>query len=325
MSQLAYKFKGAGHEEPERKRKYTSDIRLQEAFSKYLDNVIVDGVGERYILALKLTRNIKASVEEVDALLVGYQGHRNFEQAGFFASAIFNSIPDKKIVFDVKLEELVDGLCYELPKGKTFVNKANVGTIGFHSEGMIINEGEASEIALPKGPSINYGTIDFIEVGPDVKGPAINYGNVSRIGSTTEPFSNASLLNYGRIELFGDDYSSLIINMGTAEHMAKGAQKSSVAINYGKTGENFGSGAHGIVLAAKNPDSFGAKVNARLAWTQEDINEVKPLKKYLEELREKLEPGRKDHNQALAVLEKYTCTNVRKDIEKIVRGAGYEI
>jgi len=329
MSKLAYKFKGSGFDAPEEKRKYKQNRELADTFKKWLEISGRDSENywHNYKLAIKMTKNLEISVTSLHALLVAHQDHKYFEHAGIFASAVYNQVPDKEIIYDLELDLTNIGLY--LSKDKTIINTGIAGGVfGHMSEGTVINKGKAGDSlgADATGLVVNMGHAGAF-MGSGASAPIINYGAVSEMRDNNLPDQRGTgpVINYGHAEILGIDFNTLILNFGTALKMAQDCDDKCVAINYGKAGSDFGSYSNGIMLAVKDPESFGAKVNARLSWCAEDIKLTRPLNKYLKALKEKFEPGRKDYHAVLEALKEYPLEKITKDIEKIVREAGYEI
>lgn len=204
MSQLAYKFKGAGHDEPERKREYVEpDSRLSEAFEKWAATLVFNHEKD-YERAVELLEGIDATVEEAHSLLIKYQDHKEIRQSGMFISAIYNKVPEKVIIYD--LDVPVDFLAFKL-NAKTFINngttKNNMGIyaqgniinngatydqMGAYAKGNIINNGTTGAYlgVCAKGNIINNGTTDYA-MGLEVKGNIINIGKAPVKKTTSIP------------------------------------------------------------------------------------------------------------------------------------------
>lgn len=331
LEQMTYKMLPAGHDKGQTKRNYQQkDKSLEKAFLQFLEN----WDEPKCNFPERMVKNIKPSVEEMHSLLLAYQDHEKIAWAGGFVSGVYNQAPDKTIVFDLKLATPINYLGKELPKNKTIINRSTIGDyFGCLAEGTVINEGKTDlEMgSYAKGPVINLGeTGDNLGMG--AKGPILNYDCALSIGTSNsdrEDVTYGPILNYGTVGEMGPLAKSLIINLGDAgERMSVSALKSSVTINYGTAGRAFGISSRGIVLAFKDPKSFGPQSYAKLAWGAEDCKCVPALAKYLKNLKELFEKGRKDYRIALQVLESLgpkPNIKIQKDIEQIVKRAGYDI
>jgi len=332
LETMAYKMQPAGHESPEAKRKYQrSDKKLEAAFLRFLESWDVDKGCDH---PERMITDIDANIPEMHALLLAHQDHEKIAWAGGFVSAIYNKAPDETIIFDLKLATPINSLGKSLRKNKTIINRSTVGDyFGSEAEGTVINEGIVKKDMGREatGPIINLGETDE-NLGIGSKGPILNYDCAGSIGSTNadrEYITHGPILNYGSTGELGALAKSLIINLGDAgERMSISAKKSSVTINYGTAGRSFGVSSRGIVLAVKAPASFGPQTYAKLAWGADDCKCVPALAKYLKNLKELFEKGRKDYRIALEVLESLgpkPQIRIQKEIEQIVKEAGYDI
>ena len=331
IEKLAYKMQPAGHETPQPKRNYqTSDKKLEAAFLYFLEKWDDKECNHPE----RMVKDIKANISEIHGLLVAYQDHEKIKYAGDFVSVIYNKAPDETIIFDLKLATPINYLGKSLHKNKIIINRSTVGDyFGSEAEGTVINEGISQKDMGREatGPIINLGETDE-NLGIWSKGPILNYDYAGSIGSTNadrEYITHGPILNYGTTGELGALAESLIINLGDAgERMGVSAQKSSVTINYGTAGRSFGVSSRGIVLAVKAPASFGPQTYAKLAWKAEDCKCVPKLAKYLKNLKELFEKGRKDYRIALEVLATLgpkPHKRIQSEIEQIVRKAGYDI
>jgi len=191
LETMAYKMQPAGHEEPAPKRNYgKSDKRLCTAFEKWLQQhgkiVMAD-----YNLAVKLTEGIMPSLDEIHSLLIRYQDN-DIIDAGDFISAMYNKIPEKIIVFDVK--QPLRFLGNNLRKDKTVINYGTLEEGFCEAKGTVINYGHIGGI-FSDCPVINYNKIERIDA--DRIGPIINLGTIERLmqHSANGPFINLGVCN----------------------------------------------------------------------------------------------------------------------------------
>lgn len=338
QEQMAYKMEPAGHEKPEEKRKYKQEKGLAHAFVEYLNKFDDDlSAARNFSTASQMIRKLKPTVSEMHGLLIGFKDYENCKNwdhaAGTFASAVYNKVPDKEIVFDLELDE-VDFVGYKLKKGKTIINKGALGWFfGCDSEGMVINRGEAtSELgAGARAPVINYGSAGE-SMGYYAKAQIINHGDAETIGYFDEDAGHYKetpglILNYGNVCQLGGLASGLVINLGdVGERTGENSTKSSMLINYGIAGEKFGCGSEGIIIAVKNPKTFERCRSAKTIIKEDEIKYLPKLKKYLDNFKAELETGRNNHEKALKVLENFgNAKKIQKDIETILRKEGYRV
>jgi len=199
LEQMAYKMQPAGHEEPPARRNYGEPCgELREKFEKWLGRTKERGRGQdAYNDALEIVKELKPTLDDAHGLLLSSQDHRNIKYSGQFISAIYNTVPDKNIVYDLDLgNEGPFDLCYNLPKDKRFVNLGSIG-----------------RITNPEGPIINYGTI---------------------LGSLTLSGKSDLFLNFGRA-LYVDGFSGApVISFRTyGDRVNRYGQVSPIEIHYG--------------------------------------------------------------------------------------------
>jgi len=199
---LAYKFKGSGHEVPEEKRKYDKpDKRLQKAFEGWLReakdkydrfDLTHDFENERnYNRACEEIKDIECAVEQAHALLLNSaDNYRGFElalcSAGLFLSAVYSKVSEKNIVYD--LDNPIGLLGYRLQENKRLIVTGAAGnSLGKRSEGTIIIYGKCGNVNGSEGLIVNFGyagrllgcghglSLNFGERNPVCKGPGLPY------------------------------------------------------------------------------------------------------------------------------------------------------
>lgn len=332
---LAYKLEPAGHESPPVKRICkTADRKLAQLFEDYLNKYHWNR--DNYGKTEKAIKGLNVSVTAMHALLIAYQDHKNLEEgAGEFVSAVYNKVPDKEIIFDLKIDVQIEKLGMMLAKNKTLINKAVVGDyLGAEAEGTIINESKAGNTMAveAQGPVINKGITGHF-FGENATGVLINYGFSESIGGDSDNVDGEKktypvIINYGKALHVGTFCNSLIVNLNDAgDALAQNALKDSLAINFGKV-KRLGSASKGYVVAASKPEAFGAKLYVKRLVKEDDCKYVPELRKYLNNLKAKLMEGKNDYRIALrAVKDLGPNPNIKmaKDIDAILKKAGYEI
>jgi len=304
MSDLAYKFKGAGHEEPERKRKYAEpDRRLSEAFEAWVkttaespphgisfDETIRQSIGD-----------LEFSVDDVTALIYQFEGHEKMPAAGLFLSRLYSKAKGEVIIFDPSAE--MTEVAYELPKNKIFVNKTpRIGDLGEFSEGKIIN----------------YGLVrDNHNFGYRSRGELLNYGAVS-MGPGN---SDALFINAGRVLNLAE--AKCTINLQEAEMRC--AYSSDVVINLGSLSMPCGNARKIISIKETKINHFEhCNPCKTIMLTEEQTKSMPELIGYFDRLKQDIEAGRNDHDKAIEAIRKLSAEQVLKDLEGIVTRAGGE-
>lgn len=356
---LAYKFTPAGHKVPEPARSYAQPgKKLKQAFEKWLKEFpkftdqtnFTEYDDAAFTRAHRLIKDIAPSVEEGHALLFAYRDddsdyyrddnyYKVLQVAGLFISAIYNSVPNEKIVYDFPCS-YVKRLAYRLPKGKVFEAKADTGECtAMYAAGPVINRGESHLWfgSSASGPLINYG--DIGPLGERAIGPIINYGQVWNNGGM---YSSGLMINLGKCSTehaedwtsgFGSYAKGPVLNFGEID-TGFGNLASGLVINCGKGGRNMAITRNmcdrksPIVLAVKNPESFGDLSRARLVLDEEKCAKLPELAEYLENLKQKFKPGGNDYRAVLAALDSLGPNpgkKVETDIKAILRRRGYGV
>jgi len=188
LERMSYKFKGAGHEEPEGKRKYEKpSAPLRKVFEKFLEMQPNDH-DEAYKMARYLTRKLKIDLHEAQFLLHDCPERTKAGGAtwsGIFISAIYNRHPEKYIVFDFDAENPPVKLGFKLSRDRVLINRGTVDSfLGLRADGLIINCGEASGLIgfNSKATVINYGSAGM-GLGNKNEGLVINCGEAESIGT----------------------------------------------------------------------------------------------------------------------------------------------
>lgn len=341
---LAYKFQSAGHSAPERARAYPKpDTRLVKAFSTWLDRVPkeLDGNDDDlkyYNLAHNLVKTFakgagkKSLLDEAHALLVVYQDHPKIASSGLFLSALYNSLRDEEIVFDLELDDAPEWLGYRLAEGKVLINRGKIGDEACRQAvGTVINYGDAGEDMGrdASGLVINYGTIGdgagkyageltksddacrhFAiinygkaghELGCGSHVPVFNFGTA---GHSMGEGAESLVFNFGKSgDSMGNEARAPVFNFGkTGNRLGNGA--SDFVVNFGKAGYRMGDDANGLVIAVRNPASFGNLRCAQRILKQYDCRKLPKLVKYIRYLRATFEPGSHDYKHVIKSLDK---------------------
>jgi len=304
LEAMAYKMQPAGHEEPQKRRKYEkTEAAPIQAFVKWLDAVPRMDENEEfeYKRAQTLLTKKSYSIEDVNALLLNSQGHPNFEKSGLFISAMLNKLKEKTIIFDLSLDTKIEYLGYRLSKDRILISKVPTGSsFGSDTEGVVINESETGFFMchLAEGLGINYGKA------------GLNLGDSSK-----------NILNYGIAASNAGEEANFFINVGeTEEECARFIQR--LAVNLGKTGLSFGeeakadstlvnagyadkgfaNAAGGRIVAAKAPTTYGKLDSAKLIFREDECSKYPKLGKLLQDLKEQLEKGRNDYREAIKAM-----------------------
>lgn len=172
MSDPVNKIETAGHEEQQPERKYTEpSSQLKSAFEKWhskwyggFDGPCLYHSSAGHYDALKLIQTVKPSIEEGHGLLMSGIDE-NLSIFGPFLAAIYNSVPEKHVIFDLELDQKIPFMGVNLAKDKVLVNK---GTIGDHalymSDATLINNGTVGyDYGIGNGQIINYGRVNSID------------------------------------------------------------------------------------------------------------------------------------------------------------------
>jgi len=329
MESMAYKFKGAGHEEPEGKRRYEqTDDKLAAALEEWLAATNhSDNENSLYASAVKLIKPLKPSSTDAHSLLLRNQDHPRFSHLGLFVSAVYNQAPDEIIAYDLGIKAWHIG--YMLNENKILINKTELGYgFGVKSKGTIVNFGTAicvleGACARARGTSINYGQIEG-EFGQGSSGNILNYGNTEHLGS----HSKGLIVNLGKAKSAGQNSAGPILNFGTTEKHLGGAARGLV-VNAGSGGINVAYNATGIIISTRTPASYGdldmARAVARYDYSgRGDLAPIKQrmqvIEAHIEKLRALFEKGRNGYRKALETLKELgTPEKISKDLEELVR------
>jgi len=298
QDKLAYKFKGAGHEEPEKKREYKKpDKRLQEAFEKWLNEGHHFVVYEKwYRYAEQLLKNISANIDETHSLLLTAPDDL-IRYAGFFVSAVYNKSPENHIIFDVSIPAAHIG--HRLAKGKTLVVLSATG----HDLGK-----------SAKGTVLNYGNSDY-EEGYKCEGLHINYG------SSKGEFGRHA---FGTVINMGKQYDLHMIP-GTPGYLIDFA-KTENDTDWGKLAED--------ALGYSDPQSpyqdmkpFEIRNYTIEHMLTHEEKKIPELWDYLMQLKQILEQGR-DYKKAFEIVDSFgpePAKTIKTTIDDIFKRNGYEI
>jgi len=311
MSNLTYKFKGAGHEEPEGKRKYEKpNRRLAAIFEEWLkaaemDMLDRDENSREPPTATSYIRDKLAgcpcTVAEAHGLLIKYQDHPKIKEAGTFLTLIYNRAKDKVIIFDVDIGARINSLGHELAKGKCLVNKSNVGEhFGSCSEGLIINYGEAGDYC-----------------GDSTEGPFLNYAKCRDVAARA---AEELWINAGETMSFGYEANAPLINFNRASTFGVQAKSEATLINAGHC-KLLGDFAEARIIAIVNPHSY-KDTSSKFKLTEADCNKIPRLVKYFGNLKQKIEEGRTDHNKAISVMENLNAQTMEENLERILALSG---
>ena len=147
----------------------------ESAFSRWLD---LPKQERKYYQTLTCVKVLGVSLPELYEFLQENQDHPQFADSGVFVSAVLNSIPEKDIVFDLKLRNKFRGLGALLPKEKRLLNYNDIGeTFGFGAEGVVVNYGNAGWTmgGKARGLIINLGTRG-LGFGAKSRGTLVDFG-----------------------------------------------------------------------------------------------------------------------------------------------------
>jgi len=312
-SEMAYKFKGAGHEEPERKREYTKvDSQLAAEFEKWLTiagpnkDSKKDEAKKKEFFAEVFGRLKKMpTVTELHALLIKYQDRPYIDlYAPDFLNKFYNHIDEKVILYDIDAGENFCYLGQALASEKVLINKEKSGYEFGHSA---------------KGTIINYADEEVgSSMGILLEGKFLNYGNVSE--KLAEKSCYTSLcINAGSSEHLGLTTLGVVINFGKAKQFGEDAMSDSILINAGDV-EVFGKGSTGHLISLKDPTKYDA--GSGIILNAERCKEIPKLQKYFDALRKKVEAGRTDYKAAIKLMKTLSREKIESDLERIITGAG---
>lgn len=202
LEAMAYKMQPAGHDKPAPKRKFERDSRLDRLVAQFelwqkcyptIINPDYEHRGLLHIWAKEAIKGLNPSIEEAHALLLRIQDTSRFPHTGLFISAIYNTSPEKEIVFDFDMPDL-DHLGFWLQKDKIFINKGVLPSLGEKAEGTIINYNTIKNTTY--GNVVNYGKIE--KCGTSSEGLTVNLGKIKELDS----YSRSAVINaskYGSI------------------------------------------------------------------------------------------------------------------------------
>lgn len=182
----------------------TMDTRIESAFSRWLDLPEKD---IDYSHTLTCVRILGFSISELHEILEKYKDRPNFERAGMFASAVYNSVPENDIVFDLELPAIKTGLGALLPKEKRLLNYGDTGkSFGYGSNGTIVNYGKTgwNMGARSSGLVVNVGTRG-LGFGADSRGTLIDFGDVAFHPSDNFRYDNAGFKARGMMIMLPRD------------------------------------------------------------------------------------------------------------------------
>lgn len=316
--QMTYKMEPAGHESVPNKRKYEKpESRLIEVFENWFRELpsagkILDEVLEKreYDKAVEMTKEIRPTFADANALLLAYQDRPKIKSAGLFVSALYNRVKERELLFDLDLPTPVNYLGFKLPKDKVLINKSKVGSwFGYDASGPVINYGQAQDHAGcgSKGLVANYG-ITVGSLGLDSSGLLLNLGKTS---TGFGILSKGIAANFGTAaHFFGDEAHGILINAGRAEVFAPKMPQA-------------------IMIALENPIKHGHRLASIEAKYLLDSNTCKKLPKlvnYINNLWNAFEDGIEDYHKVLAAFEKVgPAAKIRQDISDILRKGGWNV
>lgn len=322
LEQMAYKIQPAGHDEQQPKRKYETPNKLKEAYEKWLTlnnyanhDEVSDNQKKCFDNALELTKKLEFRLSDVNALLLEYIDDLKPHLTGLFASALYQRIPEKEIIFDLQIEQALDFVGFALPKDKTLISKIRTGEdLGTCAAGTIINT-SFSGLSLGLGQSstgiiINYGkTTEYACTG--AKSLIINYGIC---GDHFADGAKNIIINAGKTENhFAEGCQGIAINFGAAGHSMGGDLPfPGMLINYGKIGRFLGPGAEGRILCFKAPQSYDENITQALLKKPGQCAKYVQLRQYLDNLKVELEKGRNDYKAAIKLADQLD----KKEIEE---------
>jgi len=263
MSEMAYKFKGAGHEEPEGKRKYEqSENKVAAALLAWIQENYEKSVYRQPIL--DRIKEQKPTIGEINSAVLLLREHPEIRTAGYFITELYKQLPDEEIVFDIETQDYINDL-------------------GDGLEKILINKGKIDSLVSGPRTLVNFGQASVNWNAETV----VNYGKFDGQADW--------MLNYGAYPIGGSKPSrgyGHIINLGEIEFMTP--LKDSV---HGEVVINFGTFAKGVpyfkhVIGAKNSDGV---------IRQEDLDKI-GFEGYLPLLKREAEKGRNDYHAALELL-----------------------
>jgi len=322
-SEMTYKFKGAGHEEPEGKRKYEKpDSKLAKAFEAVLDkefekkfaSLMANTHGPDYsewkeieFLGKFICESVgreKFSADDAKALLLQYEDHKNIEESGEFITAIYNNSRDKIIIHDVDIGKPIKSIGGSLAQNKVLVNKAPIGPhFGADACGIIINY--ADEI---KGVFTScYGLGD--------SGVFLNYGKIMNDAGQD---SDGLWINAGITRALGHQTCGLILNLGKTDEFGEEAKSDSILVNAGEA-TKFGKGACGIIIATNAPKQ-NIKTQDCTYIGPEQCSQIPKLQAYFDGIRQKVEAGRTDYFAAVKLAKSLNAEKVSQRLAEILKG-----
>ena len=179
LEQMAYKMQPAGHDAPQEKRKYErceSNRKLTTAFERWLKIDIYALHSSPKKLADYIIKDLATSVEEVHALLLKYQDHKNFKHVGAFLTAVYDRVDDRIIIFDLNVDTQIDNIGRDLSLEKVLINKGTVGRFFGFGAVTVINYGQTARSfgQNTSGATINLGKIEDYPF-TECEGYVINY------------------------------------------------------------------------------------------------------------------------------------------------------
>jgi len=328
LERMAYKMQPAGHERPQDKRKYEKpQNKLKEAYEKWLGlnnyphyDAVRGNENKCWNSVLPLTKNLELTLADVHGLLIEYGDDLKPHLTGLFASALYRKVPEKEIIFDLPLEQNLHYVGLHLPEGKTLISRIPTGhNLGQGAAGTIVNESHTwNDLGINStGIVINYGDAGE-NVCSGAKGPIINYGGCNGDFAST---SKAITVNLGRAGTgFADGLQGTAINLGIArEFMGRDIGFNGLLVNYGKAGPGLGDGGEGTILCFKNPESYGEDITRNVIKKPKQCAKYVELRKYLDNLKIKLEKGRNDYKVAIELAKQLNEAIIEQKLPKDIK------
>lgn len=311
--EIKYGIKPSGHynPEPERKEIVPSNDLWQaflewQAKPKRVD--VKDEVFGQYLSALEIVERLdRISVDEAHGLLVACEHQQWDKSQGLFVSAVYNTCADELIHFDGKTS--FHFLAYKLERKKVFINRGSIGAFtGQHSQGLLINYSSADAVFgidhFSKGV-LNYGTVNGY-FGEGSSSVAIN---LSDAGKYLGQSAKGIVINFGNGQSpFNLEEHTIFVNAGKLEMLDAICQNGHVFYLVPPTNQ--------YPLVGLTPQG---KTYNHLMCAQ-----IPGLHNYFDDLKQKLERGRTDEQEAIKVMKTLSREQIEHDLEKMVKAAGFE-
>lgn len=288
IESMAYGFRKTGQQEQkvlqQKECSESTDLRdLSAAFNEWLvylretmrknpfKNLSDNKLWEA---AVSQAKDLNASFSSINAFLVMHESTSDFvDNAGIFASALYNKLEEKVLVFDFTIPG-IDYIGYRVDD-KTLVNLKSIGRLfGAYANSTVLNYGNAgSPLALGSKAVVDYGSAAD-SVGT-LAGFVIELGN-------------------GGTVIGAQAYGPVIDFSGKAWFAGQGSSSFTIVPHQQKD----------LLLFAGVIRAVTTRVDGIICFSPEEYSRMPELQNYLLSLKRDFEAGRHDYNKAISAIER---------------------